>query len=306
MSRDRTVSLSHPTLWPAWIGVFFLRLIARRVPWRVQVTLGNACGWLFYHVIRFRRHVVAVNLRLCFPEKSDAERRALALAHYKAMGIGVFETGVAWWRANGKMPAFEIVGREHLEAAQARGKGVLLLTAHFTTLEICGRYFCDHIKMGGLYREPDNPVIARQMWLGRLKRLVPAIEMNDLRGLIRALKDGASIWYAPDQGRRNKFSTVLPFFGEPALTSTATSRLAQMTGAAVVPFFGTRKPDGTYLLEILPALENFPGDDVKEDGIRTNQLMEKYIRQAPEQYFWIHRRFKRRGKPYPNVYRKTG
>lgn len=301
--RRKVVSITHPSVWPTWVGVFFFRLLCRTLPWSVQVKLGRTTGRVFYHLIRYRRHVVAVNLKLCFPEKSAAERKALALAHYEAMGIGLFETGVAWWAARGKLPKFEIVGREHLDAAAAKGKGVLLLTAHFTTLEICGRMFSDEIAMGGLYRKPDNPVIARQMELGRLKKLVPAIDMGDLRGLIRALKEGHSIWYAPDQSRRSKFSMILPFFGVPAQTNTATSRLAEMTGAAVIPFFGVRKPDGTYLLDILPQLENFPTKDPNADAIRTNQLMEEYIRKSPEQYFWIHRRFKRRGPGFPNVYK---
>jgi KDO2-lipid IV(A) lauroyltransferase len=301
--RRRSVPINHPSLWPTWVGVFFFRLLCQTLPWKTQVKLGRIAGWLFYHLIRYRRHIVAVNLNLCFPEKTPAERKALALAHYQAMGIGLFETGVGWWAERGKLPKFEIVGREHLEAAQARGKGVLLLTAHFTTLEICGRIFCDEIKMGGLYRKPDNAVIARQMELGRLSKLVPAVDMSDLRGLIRALKDGHSMWYAPDQSRKSKFSMILPFFGVPAQTNTATSRLAEMTGAAVVPFFGVRKDDGTYLLNILPALENFPTKDPHADAIRTNLLMEEYIRKSPEQYFWIHRRFKRRGPGLPNVYK---
>ena len=302
-SRDRKVPLWHPTLWPTSVGVWFFRLLCRSLPWNVQMSLGRAAGRFAFHVLRIRRQVVTVNLKLCFPEKSSAERRALAIAHYESMGMGIFETGCAWWCDTNRMPPYEIVGREHLDEASAKGKGVLLLTAHFTTLEICGRFFCDNLKMGGLYREPDNRVIARQMYLGRVIKLQPAIPMDDLRGLLRALKDGHSIWYAPDQGKKGKFAAILPFFGVPALTNTATSRIAQMTGAAVVPYFGVRKPDGTYLLTILPALENFPSGDDKEDAIRTNKLMEDQILKAPEQYFWIHRRFKRRGKDHPNVYR---
>ena len=301
-SRDRFVSLASPALWPTWVGVWLFRQLCR-LPWHTQVRLGKFAGRLIFHFVRLRRHIVAVNLKLCFPEKSHAERRALALAHYEAMGVGIFETGMAWWGEDEKLPPFEIVGRENLEAASANGRGVLLLTAHFTTLEICGRFFVRHIPMGGLYREPDNRVIALQMYKNRVAKLKPAIPMDDLRGLLRALRDGCTIWYAPDQGKQSKFAAVLPFFGVPALTNTATTRIARMTGAAVVPYFGFRLPDGTYRLEILPMLENFPSDDASADATRINQLIEENIRKAPEQYFWMHRRFKRRGKGLPNVYR---
>lgn len=301
-SSDRFVSLASPSLWPTWAGVWLFRQLCR-LPWHVQVRLGKFAGRLIFHLIRVRRHIVAVNLKLCFPEMSHAERRALALAHYEAMGVGIFETGMAWWGPDDKLPPFEIVGRENLEAAAAGGRGVLLLTAHFTTLEMCGRYFVDNIPMGGLYREPDNRVIALQMYKNRVAKLKPAIPMDDLRGLLRGLRDGYTIWYAPDQGKTSKFASVLPFFGVPALTNTATTRIAKMTGAAVVPYFGFRLADGSYRLEILPALENFPTDDADADAIRINQLIEDNIRKAPEQYFWMHRRFKRRGKGLPNVYR---
>jgi len=302
-SSDRKVPLWHPTLWPTWVGVWFFRLLWLTMPWKVQLAIGRAVGRFAFHVLRLRRHVVEVNLKLCFPEKSKTERKQLAAAHYEAIGMGLFETVNAWWTPSNRLPPCEIVGGEHLIAAAAAGKGVLLLTAHFTTLEICGRYFCDAFTMGGLYRDPENPVIAHEMQLSRADKLNPAIPMNDLRGLIRALRQGKNIWYAPDQGLRGKFSSILPFFGVPAQTNTATSRIAQMSGSAVLPFFGIRKPDGTYLLSILPHFENFPTDDPKADTLRFTQVMEEQIRRAPEQYFWIHRRFKRRGKGYPSAYK---
>ena len=301
-SSDRTIPLWHPTLWPAWVGVFVFRQ-ACRLPWKLQSALGSTLGSLVFHVIRLRRRIVDVNLALCFPEKSPAERRSLAAAHYRSMGIGLFETGSSWWLADHRLPPCEILGREHLEAAHTRGKGVLLLTAHFTTLEIGGRFLSHHFPLGGLYREPDNRVIARQMHFGRVVKLKPAVAVDDLRGLIRALKHGAIVWYAPDQGKKSKLSAVLPFFGVPALTNTATSRIADMTQAAVVPYFGLRKPDGSYQLNILPPLDDFPSGDDHADAVRINQLIEENIRKAPDQYFWVHRRFKSRGEGFPDVYR---
>ncbi|MDB6165911.1 MAG: lipid biosynthesis lauroyl (or palmitoleoyl) acyltransferase, partial [Lacunisphaera sp.] len=156
--------------------------------------------------------------------------------------------------------------------------------------------------MGGLYRDPNNPVIAHLMRGQRARHLSPAVHFDDLRGLVRGLRGNAAIWYAPDQGKRTKSSEILPFFGVPAITNTATSKIAEMTGCAVVPFFAQREADHSYTLTILPALENYPTADAAADAIRINQLIEQHIRLAPEQYFWVHKRFKARGPGYPEVY----
>lgn len=300
--RSQPRALGHPIHWPMWVGIGLFRLLIH-LPWSLQLALGRSLGRLAFLFLPERRRVVSVNLGLCFPELGKPQLEKLAAAHHEAVGIGVFETCMAWWSPKHRLPKYKIEGGEHLERARAAGKGVLLLTAHFTTLEICGRMFSDSFKMGGLFREPDNPVVAREMHRGRIDKMTAAIPMDDLRGLIRALKAGHTIWYAPDQGKKSKLSSILPFFGEPALTNTATSRIAAMTGAAVVPYFGERHADGTYTLRILPALENFPTEDADADTLVITSLMEQSIRQVPEQYFWVHRRFKKRGKDLPNVYR---
>lgn len=299
--RNRQRALWHPIHWPMWVGIGLFRLLIL-LPWSAQLALGRVCGRLAFLFLRQRRQVVKVNLGLCFPELDPPALKALATAHFEAVGIGVFETCMAWWAPKHRLPKFRLEGGEHLEQARASGKGVILLTAHFTTLEICGRMFSDTFPMGGLFREPDHPVVAREMHRGRIDKMTAAIPMDDLRGLIRALKDGHIIWYAPDQGKKTKLSSILPFFGEPAITNTATSRLAAMTGAAVVPYFGERHPDGSYTLRILPALADFPTADADADALAVNALIESYIRLAPEQYFWVHRRFKRRGQAYPKAY----
>lgn len=286
-----TFSAWNPRHWPVLAGLGLFHLL-QLLPWRAQAALGTGLGWFAYHFVRVRRGVVATNLRLAFPEKSNADRASLARAHYRSLGRGMFETCLAWWAPSHRMPPHEIIGLEHLRAAQARDKGVLLLTAHFTTLEICGRLLVEQLPIGCLYRNPDNPVIADNMRAARETRMAVAVHMDDLRGLLRALKQGHAVWYAPDQGKRTKFTVILPFFGVPARTNTATSRIASMTGAAVVPYFGTRRKDGVYELRILPALENFPSDDVEADSLRINRLFEDEIRRAPAQYFWVHRRFK--------------
>jgi KDO2-lipid IV(A) lauroyltransferase len=272
------------------------------LPWAVQRGLAAALGLFAYYVVPIRRHVVHVNLRWCFPELSETQRRRLARAHYRSLALGLFETCAAWWTRASQLPPHRIVGREHLDAAIARGHGVIVLTAHTTTLEICGRIMTENFRFGCLYRDPNNPVIAAAMRRQRERRMAIAVHFDDLKGLIRALRAGHSIWYAPDQGKRTKQSEILPFFGVPAITNTATGKLAEMTGAPVVPYFGRREPDGTYLLAVLPPLADFPTADAAADAVRINRLIEEQIREAPEQYLWVHKRFKARGPGYPEVY----
>ena len=284
-----------------WSALVLFRLV-NRMHWTEQRRLARWLGGFAFHVVRIRRGVVFTNLRLCFPEKSPAEIRSLARAHYDALALGLLESCAGWWAPTGELPPHRFEGFAHLETALARGKGVILLTAHFTTLEIGGRYMIESIPVGCLYRDPNNPVLAHIMRGQRERHMQIAIHHDDLKGLIRALRAGLAIWYAPDQGKRTPGSEILPFFGVPALTNTATAKIAGMTGAAVVPYFARREPDHSYTLTILPALENFPSGDTAADAIRVNRLIEEHIRLAPEQYFWVHKRFKHRGPDHPDIY----
>lgn len=303
MSRASEQSrLWAPRHWPMWSGLGLFWLCARFLTWSERRRLARGIAWIIFHVVRLRRRVVLVNLRLCFPEKSEEHIQALAFAHYEALAYGLFETTAGWWEPVDQLPAHRVVGVEHLERALAAGKGVVLLTAHFTTLEICGVYLTARIPVGCLYREPNNPIVAVPMRRHRERVASIAVHFDDLKGLIRALRAGHAIWYAPDQGKRTPGSEILPFFGVPAITNTATAKIAKMTGAAVVPYFARREPDGSYTLVIHPALENFPTDDLSADAVRINRLIEDNIRLAPEQYFWVHKRFKARGEGFPEVY----
>ncbi|MDQ5979180.1 MAG: Kdo2-lipid lauroyltransferase/acyltransferase [Verrucomicrobiota bacterium] len=303
MSRTSEQSrLWAPQHWPTWSGLGLFWLCARFLTWPERQRLARVIAWIVFHVVRLRRHVVFVNLRLCFPEKSEREIHALALAHFEALAYGLFETTAGWWEPVDQLPTHRIVGVEHLERALAAGKGVVLLTAHFTTLEICGVYLTARIPVGCLYREPNNPIVAVPMRRHRERVASIAVHFDDLKGLIRAFRAGHAIWYAPDQGKRTPGSEILPFFGVPAITNTATAKIAKMTGAPVVPYFARREPDASYTLTIHPPLENYPTDDLSADAVRINRLIEDNIRLAPEQYFWVHRRFKARGEGYPEVY----
>ena len=290
-----------PQHWPTWFGLALFRMITE-LPWSFQRLLARVLGAFVYHVVPVRRHVVFVNLRLCFPDKSETEIRRIARAHYDSLALGIFETCMAWWAPARRLPAHRIINSPFLAGAIAERRGVILLTAHFTTLELCARLMNEQFDLGCLYRDPNNPVIAAQMRIQRERHVTIAIHFDDLKGLIRALRSGEAIWYAPDQGKRTTLSEILPFFGVPAITNTATGKLAAMTRSPVVPYFARRETDGSYTLTVLPALENFPTADAAADAVRINRLIEEHVRLAPDQYFWVHKRFKARGPGYPEVY----
>ena len=292
---------THPFYWPTWGGlaVFYgLTLL----PWAIKRPLSAAFGQVMYYLIPIRRGVTLTNLKLAFPELSDPERRRLARAHYRSLALGLFETCAAWWSPTPKLPRYEIRGREHFEQAEARGEGALVLTAHVTLLEMGARIINEQFTFCALYRDPNNPAIAQIMRQSREHHLRHAIPFDDLRGLVRALRQGNLVWYAPDQGKRTKMSEILPFFDVPAVTNVATSRIAKMSGCRVVPYYAHREPDGTYVLEAQPAWDNFPSGDHTADAIRVNEFIEEQVRRHPEQYFWVHKRYKQRGENLPDVY----
>lgn len=292
-------SLLHPRHWHSWLGLGLLRAVSL-LPWGLQRLLARGLGAFVFHVLRIRRQVTLTNLRLCFPELPEAERRRIARRHYQSLALGVLEVARCWWRQPKDLPAHRVEGLELLREAAGRGKGVLLVSGHFTTLEITGRMLSLRQTMSCLYRDPNNAVLAELLRRHRSDWASRAIEMQDLRGLVRALREGEIVWYAPDQGKRTAQSELLPFFGEPCITNTSTPRLAEMTGAAVLTFYARREPDNAYVLRIERAPEGIPSGDPAADTRRLVAGLEAAVRAAPEQYLWVHRRFKaREGLPNP-------
>lgn len=275
------------------LGLAALWLVSR-LPWSAQRALAGALGWVAFHLVRVRRDVVEANLRICFPELDDAGRRRLARRHYQSLALGILEVARCWWRDPAALPPHRIEGLELLRAAAAKGKGVLLVSGHFTTLEITGRMLTLAHPIACLYRDPNNPVLAAHLRAHRSAWATRAIEMRDLKGLLGALRAGEIVWYAPDQGKRTAQSELLPFFGEPCITNTSTPRLAEMTGAEVLTFHARREADGSYVLELATAPEGIPSGDPAADTVRLVRELEAAVRAAPEQYLWVHRRFKAR------------
>jgi KDO2-lipid IV(A) lauroyltransferase len=300
--RTWWASYLHPRFLPTWL-MFFVLWLATRLPYALQMATGRLIGRAALHLARHRRHVAATNIRLCFPELEQRQRRRLLEAHFRSLGQGVIETALCWWgRETQLRQKHLLIGERHLVAARERGRGTILLSAHLTTLELGGRLLAMHQPFHVLYRQHRNPLFETVMQRSRARRFLTAIPRSETRRLLKQLGRNHTIWYAPDQNHGGNNPVFAPFFGIPAATLTATSRLAKMSGAAVVPFFQMRLPGNQgYLLMLCPALDNFPGDDPRADAARINRLIEDVVREMPEQYLWVHRRFKTRppGQAYP-------
>ncbi len=287
-----------PRYWPVWLALAAMRLLAA-LPFGAQRVAGSMLGRLACTLARKRRRIAALNLELAFPELGPAERRALLLRHFESLGISVIETALCWWASDERIDRLvEVHGLEHIEAALAAGHGAIMLTGHFTTLDLGGRFLTRKAPVSAMYRPHRNPLFEEIMRRGRERSAKHAFAKRDVRAMIRGLRTNHLIWYAPDQAHlRGKYSAVVPFFSVPAPTNTATAIFARLGNAPVIPFFPVRLPGRAgYRLDILPPLAGFPGDDPIADAARINRLLEERIRLCPEQYLWVHRRFKAAGE----------
>ena len=297
----RTPPPRGPRHWPAWVGIGIAALLAR-LPWSLQRVLGRGIGRLLMVLFGSRRRVAARNLALCFPELDADAQAALLRRSFEELGIGLFEFARAWWGDAAPMRAtVRIDGLDILRRLQAEGRGVLMVSGHFMTLEMCGRLLCDHVPLAGMYRRHRSPVMEWAVLRGRLRYASAMFANSDTRGALRHLKRGGLLWYAPDQDMRGKDTVFAPFFGIPAATITATHQFARLTGCAVVPFFHRREGD-RYVLRIAEPLAPFPTGDAVADSTAVNAAIEAMVREAPTQYLWLHRRFKRQPEGAPPRY----
>lgn len=301
--RGLRLALLAPRYWPTWIGLGFLRVLAL-LPFSWLAASGTQLGKLLTVLPIPFRAVARRNLELCLPELTGAERASLLRRHFASLGIALFETATAWWGSKRRVARIaDVDGLEHLERALARGRGVILLSAHFTTLELGARAIADRVALAVMYRPTKNRLLSLFLTRNRARHAHRAIPRDDVRTLVGALRNNEVVWYAPDQSYRKKGAELVTLFGIPAATNTATSRLARMTGAAVLPYFPERLPgDRRYRMVIHPMLENFPSDSPVADAERFNRLIEAQVRRLPEQYFWIHKRFKGLDGDYPDYY----
>ncbi len=305
MSRPRfSRSLLAPRHWPAWVGVAVIWLIAQ-LPYAALLWLGRRLGGLVMRVPSARRHIAETNIALCFPELDAEAQRQLVDDNLRDIGLMLVEFALGWMGSEKKIASIPIVieGLEHLEQARARGQGVLLVGGHFSHLELCARLVSQRIRISGMYRKMDSAVFEWAVLRARLDYATTMFDKDDLRGTVKYLRSGGTLWYAPDQDMRSKDSVFVPFFGVPAATITATHHLARLSGAAVIPFFHRRLPDGAgYALRLGAPLENVPSADALADTAQVNSCIEQMVRESPEQYLWVHKRFKSRPEGQPTLY----
>ena len=291
-----------PRHWPAWVGIGCLWLLAQS-PMPLLRAIGRLVGALAHVFARRRRRYAERNVALAFPALDAAARARLVRANFRSLGIGFMEFLRAWWGPLGALPRHAtIAGAEHVDAVLASGRGVLLVSGHFHTLELCGRLMCARLPLSGMYRRHESPVMEWAVKRGRLRYAAAMFARDELRPCLKHLKRGGILWYAPDQDMRGKDTVFAPFFGVPASTITATHQLARASGAAVIGFFHRRTKDGGYEMRVTEPLADFPSSDPVADTARINALIEAMVREAPEEYLWIHRRFKRRPEGAPKIY----
>lgn len=292
-----------PRHWPIWIGFAIWWLIAQ-LPYQLQMLMGSFLGRVIAFFGKKRIAIAKRNIELCFSSLSDDEKNHLLKRHIDALGKTFFEIGIAWfWSKKRLRKLVSYEGLEHLKQAHENKQGVLLMTIHSTHMELTAAFLNIQHSIDGTYRKHFNPVydFIQKSRRERFNKDTLTIERKDVRGMIKSLRKGRALWHAPDQDYGIKHGIFLPFFGVNAACLTTTTPLTQLGNAIVIPAVSVRNHDG-YYLNIFPPLENFPSDNVTQDTQKIVSIIEKMIMLAPEQYLWVHRRFKNQPQGASDLY----
>jgi KDO2-lipid IV(A) lauroyltransferase len=268
------------------------------LPLPALAAVGNAFGRLLFLLSRQRRNIARVNLELCFPEIGAAEREKLAKDHFRILGRSILERGLFWWSRRERLERIiRIEGTEKLRAQLDAGRPVILLAPHFVGLDAGGVAVAMRFDSLSMYAEQADPVFDRLLLEGRRRfgDQMLLTRRDGIRATVKAMKSGRPFYYLPDLNTRRREAIFVPFFGVPAATTDGLSRLSRVAGAAVLTCVTRVLPSGHgYVTEIGDAWENFPSADTEADTIRMNAWIEAAVRTMPEQYYWVHRRFKTR------------
>lgn len=287
-------SCLHPRFIFVWFLYLFLRIITF-LPYRLLIALGRSIGKLTGLLSTKRRRIAEINLKLCFPDMSMDERNRILEDHFESLGITLVEFSMYFWPDKRLRPMVIVEGLDQLERALEGNRGVILLAAHFTTIIACTRLIRLFTELRAVYRKINNKCMDHIIATGSADIGVDLIPHDHLKDIIKTLKNNIPVIYMPDQNFGRRYSVFVPFFGIPAATVTATSRLSATNNIPVIPVLLERLPGYCgYKLVFGHVLENFPGDDPLSDTRRINSLIEEQVRKNPADYLWIHRRFKTR------------
>ena len=291
--------------WPSWLGLASMRIIAM-MPYRLQLLIGKLIGHLFYRIAKYRREIVETNIRLCFTELSPEKQENLVRNHFHSLGMSIVETSMSWWGSEKKLRKLvTFKGFEYVDQALAKGTGAIMLGAHYTTMEISGRLIALDHDLAVSYQKLRNPLFNLVTINARKRMLHRIFGRDEIRASFRYIKQNHLMWIAADQDVGIENSVFVPFMGNIAATQTVASRMAKITKAPIIPYISRRLDNARgYAIEFLPPIENFPGGSLEQDAICTNQIIEQQISKAPEQYLWVHRRFKTRPEGMPKLYRQ--
>jgi len=277
------------------LGLFVVWLL-HLLPLALLAPLGRATGLLLFAMARARRNVALTNLRLCFPEWSEAEHKRVACCHFQVVARAFLEHGILWWSSKERIQkSVRVEGLEHWQAVA--GKPVIWLAPHFAGLDMGGSRIITEWRGVSVYSHQKNPVFDRVLLHGRTRFVTPVLfsRQDGIRPVVKAMREGLPLYYLPDMDLGARDAVFVPFFNVPAATITGLSRMARLARAVVVPAVTRQLPGAAgYVLRFYPAWENFPTDDVEADTRRMNAFIEERVREMPEQYYWVHKRFKTR------------
>jgi Kdo2-lipid IVA lauroyltransferase/acyltransferase len=303
MKPAGTDNLLRPSLLPAWIGVGFLWLL-HWLPLPLQAAIGNSLGWLLSLLAGKRRHIVATNLALCFPDTPLAVRQRWLRQTFQAATRVALEHGVLWWGSEARLR--RLIHVDNPEAAMGDGKRpVIWLAPHFVGLVTGGMRLSLDRSVANVYARARNPVSNKIMLQGRSRFSSPVLisKHEGIKPVLKVLKDGLPLHYSPDQDQGRRNAVFVPFFGIPTATVSALPRLAKLTHAQVIPVVTRQLPWGRgYAVRFYPPWDNFPTGDLEADVTRMNAFIEDRIREMPSQYLWLHRRFKTRPAGESSLY----
>jgi Kdo2-lipid IVA lauroyltransferase/acyltransferase len=278
--------------------------LVRLLPLALLAPLGRGVGVLLYLLGRERREVVLTNLRLCFPQWSEAERVRIARAHFQAFGRSVLEHGILWWSSKERVQRLvRVEGLENYLAVADRP--VIWLAPHFVGLDMGGVRISTEYRGVSVYSRQKDPAFDAVLYHGRTRFVMPELysRQEGVRSVIKAIRRGIPFYYLPDMDFGSKDSVFVPFFGVPTATITGLSRIARLSGAVVVPAVTRQLPGAAgYVLQYYPAWQDFPSDDLVADTRRMNAFIEERVLEMPEQYYWLHKRFKTRPEGEPRFY----